>query len=200
MEHKNMKNKTRGQELRESIRQKIWPGDDAWTGENEKGFFQAPRTLPLILLLISMKKIGTKGNAARVYLELWSRHMGGGVIEMRHEGEHAYAAGYVGNRAMRTWRDHMVLLEKNGFIKIKGSGNQRFKYILLVHPTAVVEKLRAEGKIDPHWLGTYEMRQIETKEHTYEARMRAKKNPGTPAPTIVAMKTIKPVDKKKVSA
>jgi len=70
-------NKTRGREFRESIRNKVWAGEDAWTGDNEKGFFQAPRTLPLIMLLISMKKIGTKGNAARVYLELWSRHMGG---------------------------------------------------------------------------------------------------------------------------
>lgn len=185
-------NKTPGQEMREAIRKKIWAGEDAWTGDNEKGFFQAPRTLPLILLLISMKRIGTKGNAARVYLELWSRHMGGGVIEMKHEGDHAYAAGYVGNRAMRTWRDHMVLLEKNGFIKTKASGNQRFKYVMLVHPTAVVEKLRAEGKIDPHWLATYEMRQIETKEPTYAARMKAKRKAGAQAPTIVPMGIAKP--------
>ncbi|HUK31198.1 MAG TPA: hypothetical protein VLV89_08790 [Candidatus Acidoferrum sp.] len=193
-------NKTRGRELRELIRKKLWPGDDAWTGENEKGFFQSPRTLPLIMLLISMKRIGTKGNAARVYLELWSRHMGGGVIEMKHEGEHAYAAGYVGNRAMRTWRDHMVLLEKNGFIKIKGSGNQRFKYVLLLHPTAVVEKLRLENKVDPHWLGTYELRQIETKEPTYAARMRAKRNSGSQAPKLIAIKIAKPADKKKATA
>jgi len=192
-------NKTRGQELREAIRKKIWPDEDAWLGENEKGFFQAPRTLPFLLLLISMKRIGTKGNAGRVYLELWSRHMGGGVIEMKHEGEHAYAAGYVGNRAMRTWRDHMILLEKNGFIRIKGSGNQRFKYVLLVHPTAVVEKLRIEGKIDKHWLDTYEMRQIETKEQSYAARMKAKKKSGVQRPKVVPMKPEIPTRKKAVS-
>ena len=194
-------NKTRGQELRETVREQIWAGEDAWTGENEKGFFQAPRTLPLIMLLISMKKIGTKGNAARVYLELWSRHMGGGVIEMKHEGEHAYAAGYVGSRAMRTWRDHMALLEQNGFIRIKGTGNQRFKYVLLIHPTAVIEKLRTENKVDPHWLSTYQMRQIETKELNYAARMKAKRNSRTQAPALVPMKTPKQlVNAKKVSA
>jgi len=93
-----------------------------------------------------------------------------------------------------------MLLEKNGFIKIKASGNQRLKYVLLVHPTAVVEKLRAENKVDLHWLGTYEMRQIETKEQTFEARMKARKSSETQTPKVVAMTTAKVVNKKKASA
>lgn len=167
-------NKTGGREFREELRKKLWPGEDAWTGENEKGWFRAPRTLPLILHLISQKAVSGKRNPSRVYLELWARHVDGGVIEMKHEGEHAYAAGYVGNRGIRTWREHMELLEANGIIKTKRSGNQRYKYALLVHPTAVVEKLRREGKVDQQWLDTYEVRQLETKEHTFEARKKAK--------------------------
>jgi hypothetical protein len=146
-----------------------------------------------------IKKIDAKGNAARVYLELWSRHMGGGVIEMKHEGEHAYAAGYVGNRAMRTWREHMFLLEKNGFIRISSSGNQRFKYVLLIHPTAVVEKLRSENKVDQHWLNTYKTRQIETKENTFESRSKAKRVASKFGIKVVAIKSEKP-PKREVSA
>jgi len=179
--------RARGMEIREKIRKTFWRHEDAWTGEDEKGFFQAPRTLPLILHLVS-KTIDAKGNAARVYLELWARHMGGGVIEMKHEGEHAYAAGYVGARAMRTWRDHMLLLEKHGFIRVHSSGNQRFKYVLLIHPTSIVEKLKSEGKLDEHWRLTYETRQIETKEETFEARVKAGKTPKKPTSKIVPMK------------
>jgi hypothetical protein len=44
------------------------------------------------------------------------------------------------------------------------------------------------------------MRQIETKEQTYEARMKAKKNAGSQPTKIVAMKTADAAEKKKASA
>jgi len=99
--------------------------------------------------------------------------MGGGVIEMRHEGDHAYAAGYKGPRGIRTWQERMNLLEKNGIIKTKQIGNQRYKYVLLIHPTAVVEKLRSDGNVEESWLDTYKDRQLETKELSFNARKKA---------------------------
>ncbi len=172
-----IKPKSGAQEHRDKVRRKFFPGEDAWTGENEKGWFRAPRTLPLILNLISSKAVSGKCDLTRVYLELLARHIGEGVIEMRHEGEHAYAAGYEGTRGIRTWQERMSLLEKNGIIKIKQIGGQRYKYVLLVHPTAVVEKLRQEGKVEPRWWDTYRDRQLETKELTYKARKKAKATP-----------------------
>ena len=83
--------KTKGQEHREKIRKRFFLGEDAWTGENEKGWFYAPRTLPLLLNLIASKKVSGNCDPSKVYLELWARHMGSGVIEMRHEGDHAFA-------------------------------------------------------------------------------------------------------------
>ncbi len=178
-----IKTKSRAQEHRDKVRRRFFPGEDAWTGENEKGWFRAPRTLPLVLHLISSKTVSGKSDPTKVYLELWARHMGEGVIEMRHEGEHAYAAGYEGTRGIRTWQERMKLLEKNGIIKVKQIGGQRYKYVLLVHPTAVVERLRQEGKVAPDWWDTYRDRQLETKETTFAARRRAKT-----APKVVTMK------------
>lgn len=174
-------------EIREKLRKKLWPNEDAWTGENERGFFQAPRTLPLLLHLLSTKAVSGKQNPSFVYLELWARHMGGGIIEMKHEGEHTYASGYSSGRT-RTWRDHMKLLEENGFIKTKTVGNQQFRYVLLVHPTAVVERLKEQRKVDQLWLDTYELRQLETKEPTYAERMKAKKEAAKEAKKVVPMK------------
>ena len=78
----------------------------------------------------------------------------------------------------------MNLLEKNGVIKTKKIGNQRYKYVLLIHPTTVVEKLRMAGTVDDDWLDTYKDRQLETKELTFNARKKA----GV-APKVVPIKT-----------
>jgi hypothetical protein len=178
------KPKGRAQEHRDKIRKKFFPGEDAWTGENEKGWFKAPRTLPLVLALISSKTVSGKLDPTRVYLELWSRHMGEGVIEMRHEGEHAYAAGYIGTRGIRTWQERMKLLEAHGIIKTKQIGGQRYKYVLLVHPTTVVEKLSQADKVPSDWLDTYKDRQLETKELSFNARKKAK---AKATPKVVTM-------------
>jgi len=176
-------NKNRAQEHREKIRRKFFRDEDPWTGENEKGWFKAPRTLPLILGLISSKAVSGRCDPTKVYLELWSRHMGEGVIELRHEGEHAYAAGYEGSRGIRTWQERMKLLEKHGIIKVKAIGGRPYKYVLLVHPTAVVEKLKRDELVTSSWLDTYKDRQIETKELTFKARKKAKM-----IPKLVTMK------------
>jgi len=52
-----MVKKSAGGEKRERIRNEFFKDEDAWTGENEKGWFKAPRTLPLILELLSSKDL-----------------------------------------------------------------------------------------------------------------------------------------------
>src|ERR1035441_8312976 len=94
-----------GAELRRAqIRDNFFSKDDLWTGEKETGWFPAPRTLPLILSLIDSKPISGTKSASLVYLELLSRHRSDGVIEMASEADHAFAAGYEGSRAVRSWQ------------------------------------------------------------------------------------------------
>ncbi len=190
-----MKN-TAGQERREQIRKKLWPQEDACTGDDERGWFYAPRTLPLILNVIDSKAVSRKVKASKVYLELWSRHMSGGVIEMKHEGEHAYAAGYAGSRAIRTWQERMKILEEKGFIKTKRIANQQYRYVLLIHPTAAIERLRQQGMIDDSWLETYSDRQLETKERTFDVRDDARKMAEQAAAKVIQMNASKPAARK----
>ena len=156
-------------ERREEYKKEFWPSDIAWTGEAEKGWFRVGRTLPLVLALMSDKKIGGNVDPSRVYLELLARHIDAGVIEMVSDKEHSYAAGYSGTRGVRTWQERMKVLEETGFIKSKKIGNLRYKYILLVHPAIAVSKLRNLGKVSDDWWITYRARQIETKETPYES-------------------------------
>lgn len=162
---------------RESIKNEFWPDDVAWTGEKpEQGWFRAPRTLPLILMLLRNEKVtGSKLDPTGVYLELLARHRDSGIVEMVTEGEHSFAAGYSGPRGIRTWQERMRLLVNIGLIKHQKSGNQQYRYVLVVHPTIIVQKLHVEGKVDDHWWDTYRQRRIETKERTHSQLLEATK-------------------------
>src|SRR5688572_18551276 len=130
--------RTAGGERRQKLRREFWPNEDAWTGVNEKGWFFAPRTLPLLLSLMGTKAVSGNLDPTAVYLELVSRHIDGGVVEMVSYADHAYAAGYDGQRGIRSWQERMNTLERLGLIKTKRIGNHLFKYVLLIHPTAAI--------------------------------------------------------------
>src|SRR5215472_1674592 len=142
---------TAGAERRIQLKQDYWPKEPAWNGAGV-GWFKGPRTLPLILALLSDKKLTEGRDVARVYLELLARHMDGGVVEIGNEADHAYAAGYSGTRAVRTWSERMQILEQLGFIKSKRIGNQKYKLVLLVDPLVAIASLQKQGIVSGQWL------------------------------------------------
>jgi len=188
-----MKNKSKATQQRESIRNDIWPDEDAWTGEQEVGWFFAPRTLPLIIKLLGSKELSGSYDPTTVYLELWSRHLDGGVIVMASEEEHAFAAGYEGKRGVRSWQERMRMLEKLGFIKTHRTGNKQYKYVLLIHPTTAVRHLKEQKKVPDLWWNTYRDRQREAKEATYEKRQEAKTPATVALPKEVGASTRQPL-------
>lgn len=157
---------------REEVRKQYWPDEDLWTGEKEVGWFPALRTLPLVLSLLSSKEISAKKDPSSVYLDLMSRQRGEGVIEMGHEADHAFASGYEGRRAVRTWQERMKILEDNGFIRTAEVGNQRYKYVAIIHPTTAVQRLRDSKKVPIRWWNAYVARKLETREATHEQRQK----------------------------
>jgi hypothetical protein len=154
---------TAGANRRSQLKKQYWPDEQEWDGMGS-GWFKSPRTLPLILALLSAKELTAGRDISRVYLELLARHMDGGVIEVGNESEHAYAAGYTGGRAVRTWYERMQLLEDLGFIKSRRIGSQRYKLVLIVDPIAAVTGLRKEGRVPDEWWEAYRLRLLETKE------------------------------------
>ncbi|MGH7551588.1 MAG: hypothetical protein ACREMQ_01005, partial [Longimicrobiales bacterium] len=83
---------------------------------------------------------------------------------MSTEEEHAYASGYEGARGVRSWRERMRILETNGFIRVKAMANRRYAYVLLVHPEAALDRLRAEKRVPDAWWEAYRDRRLETGE------------------------------------
>jgi hypothetical protein len=157
--------KTPKADEREAIRRKFWPNERAWITSRRKGYFNAPRSLPLVFELLKSKKINTKRvDLSLTYLALWARLLGEGVVEITNEHEVAYDAGYSGERQRRTWRERMALLEELGFIKSKQIAGQPYRYVLMIDPAVAVAKFERDGLVDPEWLDTYQMRRLTTKE------------------------------------
>jgi len=97
--------------------------------------------------------------------------MDNGVIEVTNEADLAYESGYTGQRATRTWQERMQLLSTLGLIKIRPSGNQKYRYVLLVHPGVVIDELRKkEGTVSEPWWTAYIARRQEIKETPHEQR------------------------------
>ena len=149
---------------RENRREKIWPGSHAerWGAYREKGFFCAPRSLPLLLNLLADKNIVGTSNCSRVYIDLLARDLGQGIVEISSAEEHAYFSGYDSSRSARTWRDNIKALEKAGFIRIEPKPNQPIGFILILHPHLAVLKLREKNLIDESWWSAYEKRLEDT--------------------------------------
>lgn len=145
--------KTKADLKRELLREEFWPQhqENVWGGPAEKGYWCAPRVLPLFLDLAASKRVVGDLDCSKVYLELLSRDFGQGVVEILDEEEHAFCAGYRGKRAKRTWQERMRLLGEAGFIQLQPKGNRAIGYVLIFHPYKVATELRKRGKVDELW-------------------------------------------------
>jgi hypothetical protein len=92
-------------------------------------------------------------NAGRVYFDIWCRAFDDYVVEVRDEYEAAYSSGYEGQRAIRTWRERVSVLDNLGFVRTKKAPHGSYRYILVLDPHKVVENLYNKKKIsDEEWL------------------------------------------------
>lgn len=140
---------------RETLRDNIWPGSDEWIWDiNDPatiGFATVPRLLPLVCHLLKHLAENKAGDPSSVYTELWCRDYGQGIITISDEQDCAFASGYTGNRAVRTWRERMFALVELKFILAERDGNREYGQVLLLNPIEVCAQLRAEGRVPSEW-------------------------------------------------
>jgi hypothetical protein len=140
---------------RAELRDKMWPDAEArvWSRHEAKGFTTLPRTLPLICRLIGEQT--PRGDASRVYMDLWFRAFDEGTVAVHDENEMAFTAGYDGPRAVRTWREHIETLRDLGFIATKEQGNRDVGLILLLDPNRVAAGLHHLGQVSATWWNAF---------------------------------------------
>lgn len=143
------------------LRAEFWPnlGDDAfWNRKSFTGFTTIPRTLPLIMFAID--QVDAR-NAGRVYFDLWCRAFDDYVVEIKDESEAAFASGYKGQRAVRSWRERVDVLEKYGFVKVHKGPNGTYRYIALLDPHRVIDELETRGLVDEKIVSALRIQMIE---------------------------------------
>lgn len=138
---------------RMDFRRQIWPEveeDELWDRKEFTGFTTIPRTLSIIMRIIDEID---RVNAGRVYFDLWCRSFDDYVIEIRDEYDAAYSSGYSGQRAVRSWRERVAVLESVGFVKAQRASHGAYRLILVVDPHRTVEKLHAKKKVtEESWM------------------------------------------------
>jgi hypothetical protein len=138
---------TVAQRRRLQLRDELWPDvteDQLWSRTTFTGFTTIPRSMSMIVRIIDTLD---KKTAGKVYLDLWCRAFDDYVIEVRDEYEAAFASGYDGQRAIRTWRERLDVLEQLGFIKTRKSPHGAYRYVLILEPHQVIADLQRDDRI-----------------------------------------------------
>ena len=84
--------------------------------------------------------VQSKGQpAGHVLFCLWARSPDHPLVTIENPATFASEAGFLGERAIDTWRRRMKKLRELGFIITKPGASGEFHYILLVNPNAILE-------------------------------------------------------------
>lgn len=112
-----------------------------WTRKTHDGFSTIPRTLPIAMQAIDAQSKGQP--AGHVLFCLWARSPDHPVITIENPSTFAAEAGFLGERAMDTWRRRMKKLRELQFILTKPGASGEFHYVMLTNPNAAVEWMRS---------------------------------------------------------
>ncbi len=150
---------------REQILDQYFPTwrDEVWKhSAQEPGFTPVPRTLSLITVLLKGLRDHKRDDPSMVYLDLWFRAFHG-LVEVRQEAEFAHSCGFSASRGIRSWRERIAWLEKNGFIRTAKRWGDSISTIFLRHPDMVVRELEDKGSLPEAWKKEYEIKMKEIK-------------------------------------
>jgi hypothetical protein len=127
------------------LRARLWPGiadENLWSRHDRNGFTTVPRAMPLIMSI--MDGLSKNKPVSSAYLEVWCRAYDQGFTVLKHD-EMAFHAGFSGERAVRTWKERLRILNELGFINLKEGPSGPESYALILNPYHVVEQHRTKG-------------------------------------------------------
>lgn len=114
-----------------------------WHRKSNDGFTTVPRTLPLVMQAVDAKSKGQP--AGHTLFCLWARSPDHPLLSIENPSTFATEAGFVGERAVDTWRKRMRCLRDLKLIANKPGGSGEFHYILLLNPNAAMEWMRVNS-------------------------------------------------------
>jgi hypothetical protein len=131
-----------------ALRNTLWPdaATRAWDRTIYGGFTTLPKTLPMICRI--MDDLSKGFPLSSTYIALWCATWDNAFVRLGRSADLAFASGFSGERAERTWTDRMRRLEGAGFVEIKPSGASKMGFAFIPNPHGVIFQLRA-AKTDP---------------------------------------------------
>jgi len=139
---KRMKMAERAQ-LQMSIHFPSMPNVWIWRRKTNDGFSTIPRTLPIAMQAIDAQSKGQP--AGHTLFCLWARTPDHPLITIENPSTFASEAGFVGERAVDTWRKRMKKLRELNFIQTKPGASGEFHYVLLINPNCAMEWMRSSN-------------------------------------------------------
>jgi len=121
------------------LRHRLWPDvgqESLWSRHTHDGFTTLPKAMPLMMSIMDDM---TKGQpVSSTYLELWCRTFDESFVTLSKPREIAFHSGFVGQRAERTWRSRLKILEELKFISLREGPSGPASYALIFNPYKVI--------------------------------------------------------------
>lgn len=126
-----------------TLRDSMWPDadDELWDRSTNGGFTTLPKTLPYVARI--MDDLSKGFPLSPTYFALWCATWDNAFVRLNRPADLAFASGFAGERAERTWSDRMKRLEVLGFIKTKPSGASKMGFAFIPNPHTVIFDLYA---------------------------------------------------------
>ncbi len=115
------------------------------------GWSQMPRTIPMIASLVD--ELGGRDKAGRLYITLWAYELGDSFVEVPDPAQLALEAGYVTNRAERSFNERIAILRSLGLVRTARLGLREHGFVLLLDPHPIVTAIREADpqRVPEHW-------------------------------------------------
>jgi len=122
-----------------SLRDSMWPGAEKrlWHPKPHGGFITIPKTLPFLGRM--MDEMSKNFPVSETYNALWCWTWDNNAFtRLNRMDEMAFAAGFTGQRGVRTFQDRLKRLEAMGFVELKAAGNSKMAFAYLPNPHVVM--------------------------------------------------------------
>jgi len=120
--------------------------DRLWDRNRFHGFATIPKTMPYVCRILDELSKGQP--LASTYLALWCATWDDAFIKLGRTPDLAFAAGFSGQRGVRTFQDRVRKLVDLGFVEVAPSGAQALGLAYLPNPHIQIMRLYA-AKIAP---------------------------------------------------
>jgi len=142
---------TRGKAIRDrdiELRDTLFEDADVrlWDRSRFSGFATVPKTMPYVCRVLDELSKGQP--LSSTYLALWCWTWDNAFVKLGRMSDLAFAAGFSGQRGVRTFQERLKRLVDLGFVEVAPSGLQAMGLAFLPNPHMQIMRLY-EAKVSP---------------------------------------------------